>query len=851
MEARPAESARFTACLVGMKTMNFWSKVWIAVLIVTALFGLDTTTGRADDPPANAPDVSMSEVPLAVAPSSDAVPADFEHVVGPFLTTHCLRCHGPDQQDGEFRLDTLSRDFTGSAAGHWGDVMYRISTGEMPPEDEPRPSTADGAQIVEWLNTQIKAGELARLAQRERVSFQKLTREEYANTIYDLLGVRYDATDPSGLPEDPNFHGFERIGSVLSLSPAHVEKYFAAAESCLAEAFPITKPETKTVHWGPTDFRGIRNADKLRAAGLLEKARLDVWAGSTFTGHPGSVQHLNLTTGGDYRLRIKLSGLKPPRGRAPHLSIYAADLDRMLFEQDVIAPEAAPVTLETVVHLAAGQHVIRSSNEIPGPSNLDRQDRAGAKPFYSLAEGRFPWQRKLTDEQGEPIEPFLIVDWVEWEGPLVEAWPTMAQETYPFSGNDKVQADEVLRRFVERAFRRPARLDEVERFESLRQREITQGESPESALRTAMLAVLCSKDFFYIVEGRGDESSRRITDHELATRLSYFLWNTMPDAELLALADNGTLHQRDVLKQQVARMLRDPRIGRFTNSFSRQWLQLRGVGMFPPDKMLYPNYDEFLETSMIEETTHYFREVLGQGLSLREFLDSDWTTVNARLAIHYGLPQPTADGFQRVLLTPDSHRGGLLTQAAILSVTSDGTRHRPVHRGKWVLESILGRSPPPPPANVKPVEPTPSNEPKATLRMKLAAHQNDATCAACHQKIDPLGFAFDHYDAIGRWRTEEVVKDGNGENPPIDASGRLPDGREFVDAEGLKQILLMDIDQFNQAFLEKLSTYALRRVMTIDDREELAKLADQSRAADYRLDAIVEALILSDLFQSR
>ncbi|MHA3771296.1 DUF1592 domain-containing protein [Verrucomicrobiota bacterium sgz303538] len=777
--------------------------------------------------------------------------ADSGKVLQTFLDQHCIRCHGEKKQKGELRLDTLTRDFTiGASAMRWGDVMYRISTGEMPPEEEPQPKTDESAHIVEWLAGKLKEGETARLAKRERVSFHKLTREEYANTVFDLLGVHYDATDPNSLPEDPNWQGFERIGSVLSLSPAHVEKYFAAAENILTEAFPAEQSKTLAQHWDALDLRGGPNRNELKEQGLLDKVRVDVWPGSTFAGQPGSVRTLSIPASGDYKVRVKLSGLKPHNGRAPHVAFYAVNLDRMLFEQDVVAPEDQPVTLEFRTHLSAGNHQLRMTNEAPGPSNLPRAGRNGSRPFFSIKHGREPWQWKLTDEEGRPILPFLIVDWVEIEGPIRDG-AVIAQQYAAPEKDDVANAGAILKRFADRAFRRPIKDAELQRYVKLVDSEVANGESLPAAMKTGLLAILCAKDFLYLVEGSLEESTMRINDWELASRLSYFLWSTMPDDALFEAAANGTLHQPEVLRAQVKRMLSDPKAERFTEAFPRQWLQLRRVGMFPPDKKLYPTYDAYLEKSMVGETTTFFREVLERNLSLREFLDSDWTMVNARLAEHYGMPAVTEDRFQRISLRPEDHRGGLLTQAAVLSLTSDGQRHRPVHRGKWVLESIIGKPPPPPPANVKPIEPTPATQPKATLRMKLAAHLSDPNCAACHRRIDPLGLAFDNYDAIGRWRTEEVVSDGNGGNPKVDASGELSDGRKFADVVEFKKLLCTDIDKLNAAFIEKLATFALRRAMSFDDRAALQAIAHESKAADYRLASLVEALVLSDLFQKR
>jgi hypothetical protein len=324
----------------------------------------------------------------------------------------------------------------------------------------------------------------------------------------------------------------------------------------------------------------------------------------------------------------------------------------------------------------------------------------------------------------------------------------------------------------------------------------------------------------------------------------------MPDQSLFDTANNGSL-TGDGLAAQVDRMLADPKIDRFIDDFPRQWLQLHRLGMFPPDGKLYPDYDVWLEASMHEEVVQYFREVFANNLPIDTFIKSDWTMANPRLCDFYGLPAPKTSGFQRVLLRPEDHRGGLLTTGAILGLTSDGTRHRPVHRGVWVSEAIFGKTPPPPPANVDPIEPNPPNSPKATIRQKIEAHARNASCAACHRNIDPLGLAFEQFDAIGQWRTHERVEKGTGDDPPVDPGGTLPDGRAFADAEQFKQLVLDDRDQFLRAFVEHLCTYGLRRVLSVDDREDIQAILKESKQRHYQLKDIVRAVALSDLFQKR
>jgi hypothetical protein len=525
-------------------------------------------------------------------------------------------------------------------------------------------------------------------------------------------------------------------------------------------------------------------------------------------------------------------------------------------EQDVEAPEDQPITIEVRVHLSAGGHDMRIVNAVAGPNPTARRSRASGTPnAFTNLQSRVPWQMKFTDDDGKPIVPFLLLDYVEWDGPVFESWPTPAHRQIFFGGDEAEKnldyARQTVGRFAERAFRRPVPAAEIDRLVTLVEQSQKLGDSFEQSVKTALVAVLCSKSFLYLEEGNASATATTLTDWELASRLSYFLWSSMPDARLFELAAAGKLHEAAVLRDEVRRMLADPKAAAFAETFPQQWLQLRKVGMFAPDAALYPEYDDYLEQSTIAESTGFFREVLSRNASLREFLDSDWTLLNERLARHYGIGGVRGEALRRVSLKPDDHRGGLLTQAAILSLTSDGTRHRPVHRGVWVLESIVGKPPPPPPANVPALGTPVANARKTTVREKLEQHRSDANCTACHRKIDPLGLAFDNYDAIGRWRTVESVRDGVGSDPTLDPSGELYDGRKFADPQGLKRLLLDDIDKFAMAFSEKLATYALRRGMTFSDRAELKQIAEQSKVNDYHLASLIESLVTSKLFQKR
>ncbi len=795
-------------------------------------------------------------LPVAQAASeAEAAANEYRTVVQPFFVRHCVQCHGEKKQEGNLRIDQLQTDLANPGiAAHWTEIMDRINSGEMPPKDEPRPKPELVAEVAQWIATQLGEAEAARqAASNEKISFRRLSREEYRNTIRDLLGVNYDVADPTGLPDDPDWQGFERIGSVLTLSPTHVEKYLIAAEAILNEALALgPQPKAETTLWTAVKMRVNGDLiEKLKARGVLDQVRADLVPNNGAL----DIHELTTYTAGEYRVRVKLSGLRPPNGRAPRFRLYATDLSRVLFERDIEAPEEQPVTLDFQTHLTPGTHVIRIVNAVAGPNPEERASRPlGSKPFFKM-KSRQPWQIKLTDDDGQPLMPTLLLDWIEWQGPMHESWPPPAHQQIFFEGPDAAKdleyARQILARFASRAYRRPARPEEVERLLALVQKSQQLGDNFESAIKTGLLAVLCSNQFLYLSEGSVKDAARKLNDWELASRLSYFLWSTMPDERLISLANTGKLHEPETLRGEVQRMLHDPKAQAFAESFPRQWLQLRRVGMFEPDRRLYPDYDECLEKSMVAESTTFFREVLEHNLSAREFLNSDWTMLNERLAGHYGVAGVQGEAMRRVALTPQDHRGGVLTQASVLGLTSDGTRHRPVHRGKWILESIYGNPPPPPPPNAGTIMPTAAGQPKMSLRAKIEAHRDNANCMACHRKIDPLGLAFDQYDAIGHWRTEETVQDGTGVNPAVDPSGVLPDGRSFADAAELKQLLAGDLDKFAAALCNKLATYALRRGMTFDDRKSLAAVVEQSKANQYALGDLVERLVLSDLFQSR
>ncbi len=782
-----------------------------------------------------------------------------------FLQKYCIDCHGPKKSKGDLRLDQLSRDFKSGTDGQvWAEVVEKINAGEMPPENETQPTADEIGNVIAQLDERIREGHAARMAARPPVAHYRLSRQEYQNTVYDLLGVRYDPAKPGELNEDTLWHGYERIGSQLSLSPSHMDRYYRAAEIVLDRAFPEKVAEARKVRKTATELRygggqtqqaaldrlGIKRPLRyLHFPGRVQPALSPNWLGRTGPEHSGL-----------YKLRLQASGIRPPGGQPAHLSIGKRTSEETvdgLIELDITAPEDKPQVYEFEVFLEmpAGLHFA-----VVATDGVDRRGGAAfrnaiASPAYIFTHSSEtlllnPNAPQMFDDKGNGIFSTVILDWLEWEGPLVtDAEKAHRKDVMPPENASPEMVAEHLHRFAQRAWRRPVKLEELKNYLDSYHADRGAGEKAVAAYRNALLRVLTSRNFIYLVEG-DPVARKRLTDSELASRLSYFLWSSMPDDALFTAAKTRVFKEEG-LKKQVDRMLTDSRINRFIEDFSRQWLQLHRVGMFPPDKKLYPAYDDWLEASMRDEPVEFFREMLIKNLPVERLLNSNWTMANARLCDFYGLPEPKNGGFQRVTLKDGDHRGGLLTMGAVLGLTSDGTRHRPVHRGVWISETIFNKTPPSPPANVDPIEPVPPMGNKITIRQRIEAHTKNANCAACHRTIDPLGLAFDQYDAIGQWRTHEHVPTGVGENPLVNASGIMPDGRKFTNSVQFKQLLLADRDKIARAFIEHLCTYALRRVLTVDDRDDIQSIVEKAKQGQYRVQNIVRAVSTSELLQKR
>jgi len=793
--------------------------------------------------------VSLAGFAMVAAAAGAAPAADPAHAL---FAAHCQACHAGDKHKGDFRIESLSPDFSDrSNRERWLAVMEQLKSGDMPPASKPRPPEPDVKALVDWIGEQARAAELAQRAAHGRVVLRRLNRAEYANTLRDLLGVEVDLSDL--MPPETSVSGFDNAAEGLHTSAHLMRTYLEAADRALDEAianeprpWQINKKfdirEEKSVKPTGSVYRHTDDGVAIFAAWESANIRVTMWNFRT---------HFR----GKYRFRISGYGYQSG-GKPVNFKVTTGTLKEVT-EERLIDYFAFPADKPTVVEFT----------EQLEPDNRLRIIATGLPALPPAVE-------KVGADKYQG--PGLVVQWVDVQGPLIESWPPkshvaifgdLKQAVVPSPADPKrlevvsaqpmVDAERVLRAFARRAFRRPVTDDDVKPFVARVKSRLGQGYSFEQAVRVGLRAILVSPEFLFLRERVDADPARpgALDDFALASRLSYFLWSSMPDEPLLALAEARKLRDPAVLRGQVERMLADPKARAFTENFTGQWLALRAIDATAPDRTLYPEYDDILKTAMVKETVLYFDHVLKNDLSLASFVASDFTFLNARLAKHYGIPGVEGTEMRKVALPPGSHRGGVLTMASVMKVTANGTTTSPILRGAWVLERILGTPPPKPPPDVGAIEPDIRGA--TTIREQLAKHRDNASCASCHVKIDPPGFALESFDVIGGWRDRyRAIGEVDGRRrvrpgPAVDAGDVLPDGRRFRNVDGFKQLLLDDKDQLARNLVEKLLAYSTGAAPTPVDKPEIEAIVRAVREKRYGFKSLVHEIVQSPLFQTK
>lgn len=731
---------------------------------------------------------------------------DWTKTLLPHITKFCLPCHQSEAAPGGIRFDQIKTEAQAIAArATFERAAERIKAKEMPPPGSPQPTDASRkATLTAIQRIFAKAPPLP--PDPGRVTMRRLNRAEYDNTIRDLLFI--DFKPSADFPNDDVGYGFDNIGDVLTLSPLLFEKYLNAAERAAAQAIEL--PRSRTLRFD---------------AGRLDTDRGTLGRGSALALNSVGYAAFDFRAPEAGLYRVKIEAFAQNAGPEPaKMSVRLGAKELQLFE--VEAGENRPAAYEFSIDLATGSHRISAhfTNDYYQPNATDPKMR-GDRNLYIVA---FEFSGPLGVER-----PYS-----ESHRRLIGATP---------EGKDFLPAaKENLAQFLRRAFRRPVEPEEVERYARLVAHAQREGETFEEGMRLAVAAALVSPHFLFRVEldqPQGGTKTTVLNDHQLASRLSYFLWSSMPDDELMKDADQGRLRLPANLKAQALRMLKDPRAIALTQNFANQWLTLRKLDELSPDPELFPTYTEQLREDMKSETERFFAGVVREDRSILEFLDSNYTYLNGRLARHYGVPNVSGEGFRKVTL-PNARRGGLMTMASVLTVTSNPNRTSPVKRGKWVLENILGSPPPPPPPGLDSLEGDRDKTPAKTIRERMERHRSDPTCSVCHAKMDPLGLAFENYDAVGRWRT----RDGRF---PVDASGITAAGEKFKNAIDLKRLLAKRKSAFAETLSEKLMTYGLGRGLELTDRRAVQAIAAQSAKESYRFSSVVTGIVASEAFRKK
>jgi hypothetical protein len=745
------------------------------------------------------------------------------------LNQYCLSCHNERLKTAGLMLDRVDLAKVGDTADLWEKVVQKLRSGSMPPAGLPRPDAATYNSLASYLESELDRAAATR-PDPGRPAVHRLNRAEYENAVRDLLDIDTGALDFSSLlPADDAAYGFDNIGDILGVSPALLDRYLSVAEKItrLAIADPATPPVIETIEVSKAlkqdkrmsdDFPpGTRGGIAFRYyfpldAEYLIKIRLQRDFLGAIVGITEPKQ-IDVRVDG---VRVKLFQVGGERkGKSNDVGAdyeYLSTADSAL---EVRFPATAGARLINVtyvkdtVKLEGGRGGGRGAN----PDGLESVTIGG--PYEPTGPGQTPSRTKV-----------LICQ------------PASAADEEPC-------AKRILSTLARRAYRRPVTDSDVQPLLNL-YRGARSKDGFETGIRTALQGILVDPEFLFRIERDPKTSVRgavyQISDLELASRLSFFLWSSIPDDELLSLAERGRLKDPGILEQQVRRMLGDSRSRALVSNFAGQWLYLRNLRTKFPDPALFPDFDENLRQAMEKETELFFESIVREDRSVIELLDADYTFVNERLAEHYGIPNVRGSQFRRVMLT-DQNRKGILGHGSILSVTSYATRTAPTLRGKWLLENILGAPPPPPPPNVPSLKD--DREANAqTMRQRMEQHRENPACATCHRLMDPLGFALENFDAVGMWRTTQG-------SSPIDSSGELPDGTRFQGPAELRQILLSKREQFVATVTEKLLTYGLGRGIEYYDMPAIRKIVRDAAPGEYRWSSIILGITRSTPFQMR
>lgn len=732
---------------------------------------------------------------------------DYDHDVKPFLQQYCADCHGTDFAESELNFasyettDDIKRD-----RDKWVKVFKLLKVGAMPPSDSDQPDAKMRSKIVEWLDHELFYVDCTN-PDPGRVTIRRLNKTEYNNTIRDLLGVDFEPA--KDFPSDDVGYGFDNIGDVLTVPPLLIEKYLDAADQIAQKAIPVSHPQHILKHVPAKD---------LQKEGSVGPGPYDTLS---FPSRGTGFSEFQIPGDGRYTLRFTAAATQAGEEGAK-MQVTIGDQEIKTFE---IKKHKEPVDLEVTTAIKKGKHRIACSfiNDFYDPDNEDPQRR----------------------------DRNLLLKFIEVEGPIdLPNTTPLAQELIATTPSDQLTAKQAamknLESFLPRAFRRPVTKDEVSRFAEFAAMATENGDSFRASMRVVLQAILVSSDFLFRVEGgrRLDGTMETIDDHALASRLSYFIWSSMPDDELLDLARQNKLHEPEILKQQTNRLLKDPKAEALIQNFPGQWLGLRKLttNEIEPDAKLFPEFTEQIRLDLWKETELFFGSVVQDDSSIYDLLNGQYTFLNKRLSEFYGLGDVKGDKFQRVSLegTP---RKGVLTQGSILTLTSYPTRTSPVRRGQWVLENLLGDAPPEPPPIVPALEETQAANPNLSFREQLELHRSDPGCASCHKLMDDMGFGLENFDAIGRWREESG-------GHPVDSQGTLPSGESFSGPMELLGILSSRKEQFGRCLTERLLTYAIGRGVEYYDKCAIDSIMARIEKDD-RFSSLVFAIVESAPFQLR